>query len=98
MCVVSKRPRPRVHRYAPDKKRRVVSARKAGCKKNITTEQPESRMRFHPKSVFGKAWYAHYAAAGLAHKTYDEQHEEYNRFCLEWQARDWQSPPATGRT
>jgi len=52
-------------------------------------------MRFHPKSPFGKAWYAHYAAAGLADKTYDEQQAEYNRFSAEWQARDWRDPPPT---
>jgi len=41
-------------------------------------------MRFHPQSPFGKAWYAHYAALGLANKTYDEQQAEYIRFSLTW--------------
>jgi hypothetical protein len=41
-------------------------------------------MRFHPESQFGKAWAAHYAAAGLAQMSPDEQREEYNRFSAAW--------------
>ena len=41
-------------------------------------------MRFHPKSPFGKAWYAHYAAMNLWSKSYDEQQAEYNRFSMTW--------------
>ena len=51
-------------------------------------------MRFHHESPFGKAWYAHYAAAGLASKTYDEQQAEYNRFCSDWN----DPPPTTARS
>jgi hypothetical protein len=85
-CHVITQPKPKSENV------RCVPQRPAGHRKCITQQLT---MRFHPQSVFGKAWYAHYAAAGLASKTYDEQQAEYNRFSAEWQARDWQAPPPT---
>jgi len=52
--------------------------------KKLQQNKPESRMRFHPQSVFGKAWYAHYAAAGLERLSDEEKRAEYNRFSAEW--------------
>jgi hypothetical protein len=51
------------------------------------------RMRFHPNSPFGKAWYAHYAAMGLASKSYDEQQAEYIRFSMTWNRSLIPQPP-----
>ena len=43
-------------------------------------------MRFHPESIFGKAWYAHYAANHLETRSEEERREEYNKFSKEWKA------------
>jgi hypothetical protein len=52
-------------------------------------------MRFHPQSPFGKAWYAHYAAAGLERLSDEERRAEYNRFSAEWEEKMGRPKPTT---